>query len=239
MSDTGFHKNIIKADSHFNPTCWTEVLAAGQGNYSSLENLCGRYWLPLYSYARKSGKDSNTAQDLTQGFFTWLLEKEKIQEMEQGKGKFRNFILILFKRYIINEFQKSLAEKRGGKLTQIDFQETEEWLKSADLTPEESFNKSWALTMIEQVMREIEQRFISQGDQQRFEVMRPHLDDSTSKTYKQSAAELGLNENSFKVAIHRLKKEFGKLLRLRIQATLDNDSDIDEELSFLINSMKK
>jgi DNA-directed RNA polymerase specialized sigma24 family protein len=239
MSDTKFQDKILNAGASFNPTCWTDIAAAGEGNEESLNEFCRQYWHPLYAYARRSGKSVEESQDLTQGFFTSFLAKEKLLEVQQGKGRFRNFLLILFKRYMINEFTKSKAEKRGGKLIKLDFDEAEEWLAGQSLAPDELFHKAWALSTIELAMDEIKKRFIEKDDLERFEIMRPHLDNSAGETYKVSAEKLACSENSFKVAIHRLKKEFGKTLRLKIESTLDKSSDIDDELKFLSEILKK
>ena len=89
------------------------------------------------------------------------------------------------------------------------------------------------------VIGEIEKRFAANGEEKRFKVMRPHLDNSTERSYRESAEELGCTENSFKVAVHRLKKEFGKLLKLKIQSNVEDSSEIDEELRFLSEILKK
>lgn len=239
MSDTDFHQKILNAGSSFHSTCWTEIISAGEGNDESLNEFCRQYWHPLYSFARKSGKSAAEAQDLTQGFFVVLMEKEKLQEVKKGKGRFRNFILILFKRYMINEYTKTQAEKRGGKLVGVDFSDAEDWLESQTLGPDELYNKSWALAILDQAVLELESRFKAKGEEERFSVMKPFLEDSAIGTYKEAAGALGCTENSFKVAIHRLKKEFGKVLRLKIQSTLDDTTQIDDELRFLIETLKK
>ncbi|MCM8541900.1 MAG: sigma-70 family RNA polymerase sigma factor [Lentisphaeraceae bacterium] len=239
MSDTNFHKKILKSGPSFNSTCWTEIISAGEGDAESLNEFCQQYWHPLYSYARKFGKSSEESQDLTQSFFASFLEKDKLREIEKGKGRFRNFILILFKRFMINEYSKSMAAKRGGEYAKIDFSEVEEWVATQSLSPDDLYNKSWALTTLEQVMDDLEQRFKEKGEEERFRIMKPYLDNSSEQTYKVSSEQLGCSENSFKVAIHRLKKEFGKVLRLKIQSTLDNSSDIDDELRFLSEVLKK
>ena len=239
MSDTDFQDKILNSGAGFNPTCWTEIISAGKGDEESLNEFCRQYWHPLYAFARKSGKSVELAQDLTQDFFSNILTKEKLGEVEQGKGKFRNFLLILFKRFMINEYTKTQAEKRGGSLQKVDFSEVEEWLVTQSLSPDELYNKSWALTVIDGVMAEIEKRFIANGEEKRFVIMKPHLDNSANCTYKDSAKELGCTENSFKVAVHRLKKEFGKILRLKIQSTVEKSADIDEELRFLSEILKK
>lgn len=239
MSDTNFQKKILNAGASFNSTCWTEIASAGEGDDESLNEFCRQYWHPLYSYARKFGKSAEESQDLTQSFFASFFEKEKLKEIQKGKGRFRNFILILFKRFMINEYSKSMAGKRGGEYSKIDFSEVEDWVATQSLSPDELYNKSWALTILEQVMNELEKRFISKGEESRFAVMKPFLESSASATYKEAAEKLGCSENSFKVAIHRLKKEFGKVLRLKIQLTLDDSGDIDDELRFLTEVLKK
>ena len=239
MSDTDFHEKVLNISPSFNSTCWTEIISAGEGNDESLNEFCRQYWHPLYSFARKSKKSPAEAQDLTQSFFASLIEKDKLQEIKRGKGRFRNFILILFKRFMINEYTKSKAEKRGGDLIALDFSEVEEWLTSQSLNPEELYNKSWALTTLNQVMEDLENRFKSRGEEERFKIMKPFLESSANATYKEAAEQLGCSENSFKVAIHRLKKEFGKTLRLKIQSTLEDSSEIDDELSFLMEILKK
>ena len=64
----------------FATTRWSVVLAAGRESSAeseaALATLCETYWYPLYAYVRRQGHDSAEAQDLTQGFFTRLLEKE-------------------------------------------------------------------------------------------------------------------------------------------------------------------
>lgn len=239
MSDTSFQKKILNAGSSFNSTCWTEIIFAGEGNSDSLNEFCRQYWHPLYSYARKFGKSAEESQDLTQSFFASFLEKEKLREIQKGKGRFRNFILILFKRFMINEFNKSMTEKRGGSYSKIDFSEVEEWVSTQSLSPDDLYNKSWALRTLEQAMNDLEARFDSKGEAERFLVMKPYLDNTSEISYKESAQKLGCTENSFKVAVHRLKKEFGKALRLRIQSTLDDSSELDDELRFLSEILKK
>ena len=102
----------------FATTRWSVVLAAGQErsaeSEAALATLCETYWYPLYAYVRRQGHDSAEAQDLTQGFFVRLLEKEYLQQVQRERGKFRSFLLASLKHYIINEWDRGRAAKRGG-----------------------------------------------------------------------------------------------------------------------------
>ncbi|HUC85131.1 MAG TPA: hypothetical protein VL970_08065 [Candidatus Acidoferrales bacterium] len=92
--------------------------AAGRRNPSqaaaSLEKLCGLYWRPLYAYSRRQGESPHDAEDLTPEFFHRLLEKDWLNAVDQGKGRFRSFLLAALKHFLSNERDKARAQKRGG-----------------------------------------------------------------------------------------------------------------------------
>ena len=46
---------------------------------------------PLYSFIRRQGRSSEDAQDLTQGYFDCLLEKDFLADFEPERGRFRTF----------------------------------------------------------------------------------------------------------------------------------------------------
>ena len=102
MSDTSYQNRVLGEGAAFMPTCWTNILAAGRGEEQCFGDFCQQYWHPLYAFARRSGKDLHQAQDLTQSFFLSLMEKSTLEKAVQGKGKFRNYLLVLFKRFILN-----------------------------------------------------------------------------------------------------------------------------------------
>ena len=76
----------------FQQTQWTLVLKArNQENTrvarNALDSLCLTYWYPLYAFARKQGHAPHDAQDLTQGFFSYLLEKDLFAGADRTLGK--------------------------------------------------------------------------------------------------------------------------------------------------------
>src|SRR5215471_9342383 len=81
----------------FTTTHWSVVLSAGRRNsdtaVAALEKLCRSYWYPLYVFVRRRGYEAHEAQDLTQGFFARLLEKDYLSAVDRSKGKFRSFLL--------------------------------------------------------------------------------------------------------------------------------------------------
>ena len=102
----------------FDTTQWSVVLAAQRGSPSqarqALATLCEAYWEPLYAFTRRSGYSVEEAQDLTQGFFTQLLEKDYLAAVRPAAGKLRSFLLVSLKHFLANERDKTRALKRGG-----------------------------------------------------------------------------------------------------------------------------
>src|SRR5215208_4997011 len=115
MPDISFEQS---QNPHFVTTHWSVVLAAGQADaasaLSALEELCRTYWFPLYAYVRRRGHHPEEAQDLTQEFFLRLIEKQSVRLADSTRGRFSSFLLTSLKHFLINEWQKARAAKRGG-----------------------------------------------------------------------------------------------------------------------------
>ena len=240
MSDTKFQENVNEAGRGFNVTSWTLILKASSGESGELAEFCRRYWHPLYAFARRSGKSAEDAQDLSQGFFAYLLEKDVLQKADAEKGRFRNFLLTLFKRYMLNEWQKGQAQKRGGDQVKVDYENAEFTLEDVkELSPDQAYERAWALTIVDQAMSELEEKFLSRGDLEKWELMKPFLDGESRMTLKEGGEKLGVSENAFTVAVHRLRRDFSKILRKSVADTLDDPRDVQEELVYLVNLLQK
>ena len=110
-----------EGNSHANffATRWSVVLAAVGSDADgrrerALEELARIYWFPLYAYVRRQGHSPHAAEDLTQEFFSLLIEKQRLRHVDQSKGMFRSFLLASIKNFLANEYDKSRAQKRGG-----------------------------------------------------------------------------------------------------------------------------
>src|SRR5439155_10505685 len=98
---TGFGDDKAGA---FSTTHWSVVLTAGQsdlaGAAAALEQLCRKYWYPIYAFVRRRGSDPHAAEDLTQAFFACLLERETVKKVGRQKGKFRSFLLAALSNFL-------------------------------------------------------------------------------------------------------------------------------------------
>src|SRR5512137_58778 len=145
----------------FVTTHWSVVLSAqdpaSPRSAEALEMLCRAYWYPLYAYARRAGHSPADAEDLTQGFFARLVEKDYLKTAAREKGRFRTFLLVALKRFLANEWDRQHAQKRGGftPIVSID-QELAESRFAAEpahhVQPDVLFDRQWAMTLLDQTM---------------------------------------------------------------------------------------
>src|SRR5438067_8514918 len=106
------------SDAWFVTTHWSVVLSAGHSGTpraaDALQRPCQTYWYPLYAYVRRRGYSPHDAQDLTQGFFACLLERQSLASADPEKGRFRSFMLGAMNHFLTTEWTKTQTQKRGG-----------------------------------------------------------------------------------------------------------------------------
>lgn len=229
--------------AEFASTRWSIVLSAGRSDtpraQSALAKLCQTYWYPLYAYVRRRGKSREDAQDLTQEFFARLLEKHWVAAADPEKGRFRSFLLTALKRFLCDEWDKARAQKRGGGVPmlslQFDTAETRLCREPADeVTPEQSFERRWVLTLLEGVLKQLEAEYGREGNGELFAQLNPCLvGDRQSLPYAELARKLGVSESAVKSAVYRLRQRYRKILREEIAQTVAEAGDVDEELRHL------
>ena len=232
------------AAAAFATTHWSVVLAVGHSESpqaaEALEKLCGVYWYPLYACVRRQGYAPEDAQDLTQEFFARLLARDYLARANPQCGKFRSFLLTGLKRFLCDEWDKAHRLKRGGgqKAISFDSQLAEERYRLEPvepMTPERLFERSWAMTLLEQAACRLQQEYVSAGKADLYQQLTDfRLDVPEQPAYAQAATHLGLSESAVKSAIHRLRQRHLLLVREEITQTLDNPAAVDEEIQYLL-----
>ena len=235
-------------DRRFASTRWSVVVAAGQRgspeSEAALATLCRLYWYPLYAYARRRLPNAADAQDLTQEFFSRLLEKDYLQQADRQRGRFRAFLLTAFKHFLSKEHERARAQKRGGGRTPLplDFDGGERRYHrepSHEATPEALFERGWALTLLEQGLVRLREELARAGKERLFESLKGTLlVEDTPRSYAELAGELGMSAEALKVAAHRLRRRYRELIRAEIAQTVTTDEEIDDELRDLFAAVR-
>jgi RNA polymerase sigma factor (sigma-70 family) len=244
MSTT--HETGSQAPQAFVTTHWSQVLLAVDhhlpNSAQALEDLCRTYWPPLYCYLRRDGRSSHEAEDLTQAFFARLLERNTLAAAASERGRFRNFLLTALKNFVVNEWRSQQAQKRGGHLQILSLDaQTSEGQYVAEpgdhLTPEVLFDKRWALTVLERVMDRLRAEYATVGKAALFEDLKTFLVTKKATPHADLAIKHGITASAISVTIHRLRQRYAELLREEIAATVNDPSEIDDEIRYLIAAL--
>jgi RNA polymerase sigma factor (sigma-70 family) len=235
------------APHSFLTTHWSLVHRAASKDapdaQAALAQLCGACWFPIYAYIRRSGKSAHDAEDLTQGFFARLLEKNFLASADGSKGRLRTFLLTCVQRYLADEHDRAMTQKRGGgRIVELDSLDAEQRFAAEpadDLTPERCYQRRWALGMVDTAMQALRAEYAAQQKSGLFERLSPFLGFTASveENYQSAADALGMKLNTVKSHIRRLREQWRDLLMQQVAATLDDPTPeaIKAELSELIS----
>lgn len=234
----------VGGDPRFLTTQWSMVLRAGDsedpGFQEALADLCERYWYPIYAFVRRRGIRPEDAQDLVQGFFSQLLERGTLKAADPHRGRFRSFILTAVKFHLSDERRRVAAQKRGGAIQPMDLDSAEERYRmeaDPDATPERLFERRWAMELLAHTRTRLREEIESSDHPERVRLA-AFLTDAGGPRYKEVAEELGMSEAAVKVAVHRLRRRFGRLLREEVARTVENPEKVDDELRFLLSVLE-
>jgi RNA polymerase sigma factor (sigma-70 family) len=231
------------ADAAFPRTRWSMVLAIQKNDdgaaVDALAELCRSYWYPLYAFVRRRGKSPHEAEDLTQEFFARLLEKATLAEVRREKGKLRSFLLTVMKRFLANEWERENAQKRGGG--QVPVSIDQDWAEyrychelAEETTPEDIFERQWALTLLEGVMDQLREEYEKKGNLDQYEALKDALAWNSSEVpYEVIAERMGTSVGAVKTGVHRMRKRYRELLRWEIERTVESPDEIDAEVQHL------
>jgi RNA polymerase sigma factor (sigma-70 family) len=233
----------------FATTHWSMVLEAGHsslpGAQEALETLCRTYWYPLYAYVRRAGRSVEDAQDLTQQFFARLLEKHYFALASRERGRFRSFLLSSLKNFLANEYHREARLKRGGgqALAWLDSVGAEQRFATEPIdasTPETLFEQRWALTLLESALNRLREEYTASGRGLLFDLLKSYVwGEKNAATYADAAAQLDLTEEAIKKAVQRMRQRFRDLLRAEIGQTVATISEVEEELRYLIQVLRR
>ena len=224
-------------------------MAANHGEASqthacqALEELCKTYWYPLYAFVRNRGHSSNDAQDLTQAFFTRIIETNGFTSADPERGRFRSYLLGAMKHFLANEWHRSQAQKRGGAVTFIELDSLNpearyalEPFQSTDL--DAGFDREWAQESIDRALEKLRAESEAGGKGKLYEALKGSLAGAEADR-SETAARLEMTENAVKVAVHRLRQRYREHLRAEIAKTVSDPSDIDDEMRYLLAALRK
>ena len=236
----------------FLTTHWTSVLDLSadkktvppERTEELLARLCEDYWPPLYRFVRCRGYSRADAQDLTQGFFVYLLEKEAYKSSRPEKGQFRTFLLHLLKCYLSAADAYRCRQKRGGgclmividdnRLDAVERSGYDALLVDAPMDEQRAFDCDWAAALVERAMSALEAEYSSGQKARVFKALRPFLRGGVGlPTQEEAATQLGVPVETLRSHLFRLRARYRTLLRTEVARTVPTDEEVESELRYL------
>ncbi|MCI0540201.1 MAG: sigma-70 family RNA polymerase sigma factor [Verrucomicrobiales bacterium] len=240
LSPSEYDAETRQVGGQFHTTHWSVVLSAGQSDSvetrQALQTLCGAYWYPLYSFARRLGRGPQDAEDLTQGFFAYFLKSNLVAKAQPARGRFRSFLLATFKHFMAGEWDRARAQRRGGGRQFIawESQSAEERYAREprdEKDPEKLYEWSWAMALLERTVSRLEAEFAASRKQALFSELKDCMVGGTAEsTYAVLAGRLGKTEAAIKETVRRMRLRYRQLFREEIAQTVESASEVEAEL---------
>ena len=229
----------------FLTTHWSLIQTVGQDedqdkDHALIDLLIRRYWKPVYCYLRRQGYGNEQAKDLTQGFFyDVVLGRQLIQKADPIKGRFRSFLLMALKRYLLTVRHKEAAQKRipQSKLASLETIEEDELLQVCiQLRPEDSFNYSWISALLERVLEQVKAECYRDSKTVQWHVFQERiLNPIMGRTPPLSMDEIchkyGIKDPAkASNMIVTVKRRFSTALRKHLRDSVTSDEEVADEL---------
>jgi RNA polymerase sigma factor (sigma-70 family) len=227
----------------FSTTRWALIKRCSEADEAkarvALEELCQSYWYPVYACIRHQGHGVPDAEDITQDFFAEMLTRRWIKYLDEAKGRFRSYLSTALRHFLQDRLKRRLALKRGGRRTiiSLDAGLAEKWEALepvTHITPESLYEIKWARLVISHALEQFRLELSGQNKAHMFHHFNALLISGRGESDYEAVAEaLGMSKGALHVAMHRMRRRFGALLREEIARTVFSPEEVDEELSYL------
>jgi RNA polymerase sigma factor (sigma-70 family) len=209
---------------------------------SALEALCAAYWRPVYKYIRlRWNRAPDAAQDLTQGFFVELLERELLDKFDSKKSRLRTYLRICVDSFVMNEDKAGRRQKRGGNVPHLalDFSAAEEELGAAVIDPEkiaspesleEFFEKEWVRSLFALAVEELHELCIARERERTFRLFEAYdLEGNEKISYELLSKEYGIPLTDVTNALAWARREFRKIALDRLRELCGSEEEFHRE----------
>lgn len=230
----------------FHTTRWTQVFQARESSGAGLEalrELCGAYYAPVVAFLRGQGNDAEAARELAHEFFARMLEGDAIGGVDRAQGRFRSYLLGAVKHFAAHVREAGQRQRRGGGMCPLSIDESlpdSPALVVPDrrLSPDAAFDRQWAVTVLSRAMTALEKECTAEGKGEVLEHLRPWLlGEAAHGDQAQAAEELGLSAGAMKVAVHRMRQRYRRLVRAEIAGTLHEEAAVEDEMAALLAAL--
>jgi RNA polymerase sigma factor (sigma-70 family) len=241
-----FDHSFVSGGGNFPQTRWSVIAAAGSDDAAersrALDVLFTAYWKPVYKYIRlKFSETPDKAQDLTQGFFMELFERDLLSRFDGGKSRLRTYIRMCVDSFVLNEIKHAGRQKRGGGAVHLalDFPTAEGELNAQTIDPasipspeqfEEFFEKEWIRSLFSSAVEDLRQFCEIPKRQAAFSLFEIYdLSGDETWSYAQLAEQRGLSVSDVTNQLAWARREFRRLAQQRLRSICATDEEFARE----------
>ena len=241
---SSFQSLAATGPARFPPTAWTLILEASSENgKEALDVLCRRYRPSIFNFIRRSGYSQSEAEDKTQEFFVYLLEREWLKRADPRVGRFRGLICELLRNFLANDRRRENAQKRSAPepLISFDSSECERQLMQeayANLDPARAFDRSWFACIVAAAFERLSAEHSIDGRGEMFEALQPLVLQTPERgAYDEIGARIGKTSHQVAKSVYVLRHRLKELIRIEVADTVSDRCDVDAELKNLLDSL--
>ena len=227
-------------------TRWSVIDAARSGDASerarAMDTLCAAYWKPVYKYVRlRWNRPTEDAQDLTQGFFVQIIERDLLEKFDPAKSRLRTYLRVCVDSFVMNEEKSAKRLKRGGNASHValDFAGAEEELGGATMDPasipspeslEEFFEKEWVRGLFELAVEDLRKHCEANERERTFRLFEEYdLAGDESISYDKLAEEYGIAVTDVTNALFWARREFRRGALERLHEICGSEEEFQRE----------
>ena len=236
---------------HFPETHWSQLLELGDPanpNYApNLDRLIHQYWMPVYHYVRTLRPVGvPEAEDLTQQFFTMLLDRGSFAKLAPGRGSFRGFLKTALRYFLIDQDRTAVSHAPRDGARFFPFDQAEAVWKDARhgvpvSTPEDAFDREWARGVLLEAVSRLKQSLLAEGKELYFSLFAeiwnegPSADDAGKSSYSALARRYGVTENDVGNYLRLVRQRLRSLLKEIVTGYLGAGEDVEDEVRFILS----
>jgi RNA polymerase sigma factor (sigma-70 family) len=239
-------EDFLSSGDRFPPTRRSVIEAArsidAEEREQALEALCAAYWKPIYKYIRwRWNRPAEAAQDLTQGFFAELLERELLDKFDAHKSRLRTYLRVCVDSFVSNEDKAGRRQKRGGSIPHValDFAAAEEELGATAIDPakiasqeslEEFFEKEWVRSLFALAVGDLRKLCEQRERERTFRLFESYdLEGDEKTSYEQLSNDYGVSVSDVTNALAWARREFRKIALDRLRELCGSKEEFRRE----------
>jgi RNA polymerase sigma-70 factor (ECF subfamily) len=141
--------------------------------------------------------------------------------------------------FLLDEWDKRRAKKRGGGETVLSLDAAEEkylQIPATSVSPEQAFDRRWVMILLEHGMRRLQAEFKAARKVKQFELLKEFLSNGSAPgEYRAVARKLSMSSNRVAVIVCRMRQRLGELVRKELAQTVLTRADLEDEFRHLFD----